>query len=373
MDKEYSGVPEYSYNLIKELLTKDKHNDYILFYNSFFEVEERFNEFRQLNAEVVNFGYPNKIFNYIMQKGLGLPKINEKLGVDLFLMPHFNFVSLSDSGKKIITIHDLSFLKNSEYFSLRKTLWHKIINIGKTLRNFDKIIAISESTKNDLVSLLDISEKKIEVVHSGIDSRFAVIEDKKNNTEILRVKRKYSLPDKFIFFLGSIEPRKNIISVIRAYELMHEKNMIDNDTYLVLAGASGWKNEKIFKFMKKSPFSHMIKFLGFVDSRDKKYLYNLASVFVYPSFYEGFGFPPLEAQKCGTPVVVSNSSSMPEIIADSGIMIDPLNVQELANGLSLVLNNLNLREQLIKRGVENSSKYNWSQTADKYLDIFSSL
>jgi len=369
MEKEYSGVSEYTLNLVRAILEEDRENEYKLFYNSGRDISGRMPEFKYEKVEVVSAHYPNKIFNYLMQKTLRQPKVDQLLGVDIFWLPNLNFISLSSQAKKILTIHDLSFLRCPNFFSLQRNLWHYIINIKKLIRESDKIIAVSENTKNDIIELAGVSGSKVEVIYSGIGEEFRVID--KNDWFLKEIKKKYNLADKFILFLGTQEPRKNIIGLIKAFNEFREnwaggKERIE----LAIAGGRGWKERGTRHEREKSKYKEDIKFLGYIPRQDKAYLYNLASVFVYPSFYGGCGFPPLEAMACGLPVVTSFSSSLPEAVGEASLLIDPYKTGEIAQAIRRILSDEFLKNDLIERGREKVYEFSWQKAAEKYLDIF---
>lgn len=371
MDNYYSGVSEYTWNLLKALFEIDNVNQYKLFYNSWKDISDHIPNFDYKNVEVINTRYPNKVFNYTMQKFGNIPQLDKFLRVDLFFAPHINFFALSGNCKKIITIHDLSFMRYPEFFSLRKNLWHKIINVREVLNNFDKIVAVSENTKRDIIDLCGIDEKKIKVIYSAVDDDYKKINDLDNNKYCQKIRAKYKLGDKFILYLGTIEPRKNIEAVIEAYDIFLKKNAKYEDYELVLAGGDGWKNNDIYKKWKNSVNKEKIRFLGYVDRNEKVYLYNLAQVFFYPSFYEGFGLPPLEACFCGTPVVTSNSSSIPEVVGNSAFFVDPYDINGMVETLSLVLGGQ--MDDFVSISKKEKNNFSWAQTASIYLDYFSSL
>lgn len=374
MELQYSGVSEYTLNLLTEIFRQDTKNQYKLFYNSGHDISARMPKFDFPNVEIVSGRYPNKLFNNILQRFFKWPKIDHLLGVDLFFVPNIGFIALSNKGqaqgtvpiKKIITIHDLSFLRYGEFFSWKRRMWHRLINVKKIVKSFDYIIAVSENTKRDLIELCGILEEKIKVIYSGIGKEFKIIPKEENN----QVKVKYNLPEKFILFLGTIEPRKNISGLIRAYSQFRNDNPEMSDVKLVLVGGRGWKFKSIFREYENSKYKNDIIWLNYIDAVDKPYVYNLASLFVYPSFYEGFGFPPLEAMACGVPVVSSNSSSLPEIVADAGILITPNNISELATAIEKVLKNEEFRKTLISRGLENVKRFSWEECAREYIRNF---
>lgn len=446
MDARYSGVSEYTLNLVSALLMLDRENEYRLFYNSARDLSGRMPKFDYPNVKIVKKSVPNKILNYFLFKFLNSPKIDKLLDVDpasgrgasVFFMPHINFIALSGKSKSVLTIHDLSFLRYPEFFSARKNFWHKMINVKRLAHKFDKIIAVSENTKRDVVELCGVNPDRVKVIYSGIediykpdyglritDYGFDIIRNKSHTfwggllnpvpkidfvdptAEQVgyskKVRDKYNLPDKFtphllntdirlqgekqnkflegdmkfrpkgagfILFLGTVEPRKNIIGLIRAYEILKERNSDLSQYKLVIAGGNGWRSEGIYKVWRESKYKDDIIFLGYIEKKDKVYLYNLASLFVYPSFYEGFGFPPLEAMASGVPVITSFSSSLPEIVGGAGLMVDPYNINDLAIAMEKVLTDDDLRDNLIKKGLERVKKFSWEKAGREYLSLF---
>ncbi len=393
MDARYSGVSEYTLNLVKELLKLDTENQYKLFYNSFHDIKSRLPEFKHDNVEIVGLNYPNKILNYLYFKLLDYPKIDGLLGVDrcqdragLFFMPHLNFIALSERCKKIITVHDLSFLRYREFFSFKKNLWHYLLNVKSLLNKFDLIIAQSANTKRDIIELCQVNPERVKVIYSGVGEEYKqisnfqfLISKQLNNSEFIEikklvdVKRRYNLPNKFILYLGTLEPRKNIEGIINSYDVFRKKNLELNDVKLIIAGGWGWKSKNILKRWQSSDYKDDIIFLGYVESEDKVCLYNLASVFVYPSFYEGFGYPPLEAMACGLPVITSFSSSLPEVVGEAAMMIDPYNINQIAEAIRQVLTDYELRDGLIKKGLKRASEFSWAKAAREYLEVFKEI
>jgi glycosyltransferase involved in cell wall biosynthesis len=240
----------------------------------------------------------------------------------------------------VTTVHDLVFVKYPETVD-RLILNAQTKRLKKIVKNNCAIIADSKSTKNDLVEIFNIKPSRIEVVYPGIDPRYTP----QSSTEIERVKTKYNLPEKYILSLGTQEPRKNISRLIDAVKEL--------DVPLVIAGKHGWGNKT--------------KSLGYVDDLDLPGLYSGASVFAYPSLYEGFGFPVLEAMACGTPVVTSNISSLPEIAGDAAILVDVKSVESIRTGISTAMVN---RSTLIEYGLKQSQKFSWANTAKQTLEVY---
>lgn len=358
-EEKYSGISEYTYNLVKHLLAIDQENEYYLFYNA--AKAQRVPKFDGSNVFYKGFKYPNKLFNL----GIRFLKITslDKLlgGVDVFVTTSFLFTNLSKDCKKVLIIHDLSFELYPEFFTAKIRLWHNLINPKKISKESDRIIAISQNTSSDIQKNYQISPEKIDVVYNGINEMYF---NEIKEEDLVAVKSKYSLPEKYIFSLGNLEPRKNIESLIRAFE-----NVEDQNVHLIIAGSQAWKYDSIYNIWQNSKAKDRIKFLGYVDAKDKPALYNLATVFVYPSIYEGFGLPPIEAMACKTPVISSFTSSLVESVADAGVLIDPNNINDIAQAINKLLNEPDLREELIKKGLEHSKKFNWDDASQKILKI----
>jgi len=370
MDRNYSGISEYTANLLSAILKLDKADDYKLFYNSYSDLRKRLNTWGNNNTKVINTSYPNKIFNYFLQKIFDYPKLDRVLGgTDIFWSPHFNFTSLSAKTKKIITVHDLSFLRYPEFFSFRKNFWHRALNVKKTLRNADLIIAVSENTKNDIIELCKIDPAKVVVIYSGNNLVNREIKDEEASPFL----EKNKISSSFILYLGNIEPRKNIVNLIIAFNKLKESGAEFSDLKLVLAGAKAWKCKQVIKEWRKSLYQSDIIFLGYINKSEKEILYSRASVFAYPSYYEGFGFPPLEAMAYGLPVVCSNVSSLPEVVGNAALTFNPYKAEEIKDALEVVLKDEAVRDNLIKQGREQEKFFTWEKTAKAYLEAFKKL
>lgn len=369
MAKNYSGVAEYAANLLAAILDIDKDNEYRLFYNSSRNLDEHLKSWNRRNAKVIACHFPNKIFNYFLESFCGYPKIDKLLGgAEIFYSPNFNFTRLSKNCLSVITVHDLSFFRYPEFFSLSQNIWHRALMIRKILAKADVIVAVSENTKRDIIELMGIPAEKIKIIYSGIAAPLK---------DIGQEKQRYFLSERginsrFILYLGTIEPRKNISGLIAAYNLFRDKHPNDK-TQLVLAGGRGWKTKKIYNTWKQSPYQADIKFLDYVSREEKAILYQTASLFTYVSFYEGFGFPPLEAMSYDLPVVCSNASSLPEVVEDAAITVDPYNISAISRAIELGLNDQNLRIKLIAQGKERFKEFTWEKSAQKYLEVFKSL
>jgi glycosyltransferase involved in cell wall biosynthesis len=368
-----TGVEEYTLNLLLNLLDIDQKNDYVLFFNSAKKPNFDFSVFKKFsNVQIKSLKIPNKLLNFSFWY-LGWPHIDKLVGgADAVFLPNIIFYGVSKKTKLILTVHDLSFERYPETLSLKRRLWHAFINPKKMCQRADKIIAVSNSTKNDIISLYKIKSEKVIMIYSAVDDKFTQID--RNDLKLLSVKEKYKLPYKFILYLGTIEPRKNITGVIRAFDQLQKEAHRNDDKEvqkyaLVIAGASGWKQEEIYREIHNATFVKHIQVTRFVEEEDKEYFLNLASLFVYPSFFEGFGFPPLEAIKCGIPIITSNNSSLPEIVGDGGILVDPDKPDEIFRAMKEILKNRELKEKLIQKGLKRSKEFDWKKTAREFLDM----
>lgn len=367
MDEHYSGVSEYTANLLSALLRQDPENEYFFFYNSFRDLSGRFPKWPEGKARIIGCHYPNKIFNYLLQKIAAYPKLDRILGgVDLFLSPHFNFSRLSPVPRKIVTVHDLSFLRYPRFFSVRKNLWHRALGVKSILRRADRIVAVSENTKNDIIELAGVPAEKVRVIYSGNNAG----PKEASEEEAGRFLAERNISQDFLLYLGTIEPRKNLVGLIKAFDELRSRGDRYRNLKLVLAGGKGWKSRKIYRAREKSAYRDDIIFLGYISKKDKEILYSKATVFVYPSFYEGFGFPPLEAMSYGLPVVCSNVSSLPEVVGDAAILINPDKAEEIATAIGLILSDSELRARLAEVGRKRAGMFSWDKAAAEYLELF---
>ncbi len=300
------------------------------------------------------------------------PKIDKLIaGCDVFFSPHFISAPVGKNCKKVTTFHDLSFERYPEFFDIRRKLWHFSNNPKRQAQEADRIIAVSGSTAYDLSDIYGVDSGKINIVYSGITEDFF---REHTREELWHVRAKYKLPERFILSLSTIEPRKNILGTVKAFELF-KNNMCgvglptSDDCKLVIAGRPGWLYKETFEAIKKSKWREDIKYIDFVEDEDKPALYKLAELFVYPSIYEGFGFPVLEAMASGTPVITSACSSLPEVVEDAALMADPFNISDIAWTMEEVVRDKNLASFLRGKGLVQARKFSWQKCAEETLKI----
>ncbi len=269
-------------------------------------------------------------------------------------------------GKKtVLTVHDITPILFPEYhFPFR--YWSNRIFFPSVVKNTTAIIADSHNTKRDLCSYYHIPSESIQVIHLAADSCYCPLP----LNEVDEWKKNKGLMNPYILFVGTIEPRKNISTLLKAFALILMKYP---EMQLVLAGSAGWNADPILREMNDPKISGNIRYLQYLAHEELPYLYNGAVAFVYPSWYEGFGLPPLEAMQCGVPVICSNSSSLPEIIGPGGILIDPGDVNGYVMALDQILTDDSYRKDQITYGICRSSEFTWKKTANETAIIYNSL
>ena len=357
-----NGIAQYLLNILPKLIGLDSQIKFKLFFSSFKSKELDYDWLKEKNVELYRFKIPNN-FLFASSKIFNRPFLDEMIGgVDMFFSPHFFLAPLSGRCKSSVVFHDLSFLRYPEFFSWRKNIWHRFeMNPKKQALEADRIIAVSCSTRNDLISFFGINSNKIKVVYSGLSENFLA---KPSQDEVEKVRDKYKLPENFFLYLGKIEPRKNITGIVKAFESFSDKSF-----HLVIAGQLGWLCKEVLWVYKDSPYKRLIHFIGSVEEKDKLAVYSLAKTFIYPSFFEGFGFPPLEAMALGIPVVTSRNSSLPEIVGDSALLVDSYSVGEIVQAMESLIFNDFLRQNIIEKGIKRAKFFSWQKTAEETLSF----
>ncbi|MBU2025677.1 MAG: glycosyltransferase family 1 protein [Patescibacteria group bacterium] len=368
-ESKRSGVEEYTENLLDSLFQIDQKNRYILFYNSFKKnLPAPLIHFEKYpNVFLRRFRLPNKLLNFMLWY-LKFPKIDKLLKTKILYSPNLIFTAISSRCRHLLTIHDLSFERHPEFFNRYRRFWHWLVNPRKLTKRAFRIITVSCSTKEDLINLYHCPPSKIKRVYPGIAAKLKPADTR--SSEFLKIARKYQLPQKYILALSTLEPRKNIDSIIIAYNHLRQTRKITHK--LVIAGGQGWLFEKTKDLIKNSRRRQDIILVGEVENKDRQYIYSAADLFVYPSFYEGFGFPPVEALACGTTVICSHISSLPEAVGDSALLVNPYNRNELAWAMERGLKDRKLKKILKISGRKQAKKFNWNKTARLFQKILES-
>lgn len=365
---EGAGIGHYTYQLVRHLLEVDKENTYILFFDRSAQ-KTRIAKFKHENVHIRFFPFvqytrlmPTTCSHFLVSAIL----CREKL--DIFHSPTLS-LPFSYKGTSIITVHDLSVYKFPELY-LRKEVLRLKKDIPSVLRQAQKIIAVSQSTAKDVSKIFNISSDKIKVIFHGIDKRFF---KKSSPAQIKKVKHKYGITKDYFLFLGTLDARKNIVRIICAYERFRDKyiHILKNPIQqLVLAGAKGKNFKNIQKRISFSKYKKDIILPGYIEADDLDPLFEGADVFIFPSLYEGFGLPIIEAMANGVPVITSNVSSLPEVAKGGAILVDPHSVAEITQSLYTILTDKELHRDLCKNGKNRAREFSWEKCAQQTLKVY---
>ena len=292
---------------------------------------------------------------------------------DIFFSPtHYIPRFAPTKIKKVVTVFDLSFLHFPEMF-IKKDLW-QLKNWTKfSVMNADRIITISRFSQDDIVKQYGLAREKITVAYPGYDSEKFKIQNSK--LKILKIRKKYNIGDSYIIYIGTIQPRKNLERFIEAFSLVAEGGKLE----LVIVGKTsgegkqGWMYEDILKAPKELGIEDRVKFLGFVSTDDLSALLQGARAYIQPSLWEGFGIPVLEAMASGTPVIVSNTSSLPEVVGKAGLLIDPYSLDQIEQAIRTIVFDKKLQQKYSKEGIIQAKKFSWDKMAKEVLKVFEEI
>jgi glycosyltransferase involved in cell wall biosynthesis len=307
--------------------------------------------------------------------GVYSPKELYKIAVlagkpDIFWTPHFNFPLWPVKAKlKLATVYDMYHLAHFDKLSLPQKLYAKLV-IDHTLLTVDKVFTISEFTKNEIVKYFHkVDSEKIEVIHIGVDTDF--FKKELDFTKIQNLKIKYNLPENYLLFVGNLKHNKNAIALVKAIQSLEQGNQLQDYKLVITGKKDGFRigDNEVIDYIITHKLEHLVYFTGFVEDQDLPVLYSAASIFVFPSIYEGFGLPPLEAIACGCPVICSNMASMPEVCGDSVFYFDPKKEDSLIEILAKLINNEDLKRNKAYFAMQWIKQYDWSLTAEKHVKL----
>lgn len=263
----------------------------------------------------------------------------------------------------VVTVLDLAFMRCPETFP---RLQRKYLEFAtkRAVRKANAVIAISENTRRDVIETFGVPESRVFTTPLGVDESFVPA----SSTSVEEIRRRYGIQETSVLYVGTLEPRKNIPTLLTAF--CRARKEIGQPCELVLAGGKGWFYQEVFRLIENLGLSDSVRFVGYVPREDLPTLYSAAAVFVYPSLYEGFGLPPLEAMACGTPVVTSNASSLPEVVGDAGIMVDPRDVDGFADAMLRTITNSDLSREMSRKGIGRAKLFTWENTARLTLQAY---
>ncbi len=266
----------------------------------------------------------------------------------------------------VVSIHDLSFEHLPQTFK-RRSRTQLRITVRRSARQASQVVALSEFARSDIINTYGVRSEKVTAIPLAAPSHFGPVEDE---NELQRVRQTYGIKDDYILSVGSIQPRKNLSRLIAAYSRLRRAQPGRKLPQLVLVGKCAWLYDETLRTIKELGVSDAVILTGYVPEVDLPALYSGALCFVYPSYFEGFGLPPLEAMKCGAPVIVGNKTSLPEVVGQAGMLVDPFDVNDIASAIEKVISDSNLRSHLRLKGLERASLFDWQETARQTLAVY---
>ena len=366
---ERTGGGQYAYQLARALSRVDPLVSYVLYPVFYYIVHPEYQRldvpdaanvrmaFRQLPLKELHSAWRPEAPAYFKEVLLGAVDVVHS---NTFCVPRFQL----RRKRLVVTIYDLSFMTHPE-LHLPANVEHCLAGARLAVAHADAIIAISEYTRRDLIERLGARPERITVTPLAHDAGLARVTAP---GQLAAVQRRYGLPDRFVLFLGALEPRKNLQRLLEAYATLPVA--LRRDVNLVVAGMSGWLNDSVHRRVAELGLTESVRFVGYVDGEDLAALYSLATVFAYPSLYEGFGLPVLEAMACGTPVLTSNVSSLPEVAGEAALLVSPTDVGSLSTGLRALLESDSLRATMSARGTRHAARFSWDRCARQTLDVY---
>lgn len=358
---ERAGVAHYTSLLVQRLLDLDQVNEYVLFFDYRMKNPR---EFERRNAKIRFFPFSqySRFLPFAYSHMLTAASlVRERL--DLFHSPTTS-IPFGYNRPAVVTVHDLAIFKNPTWFPIQ--LFSTKLLVPQTIKRARHLLAVSQSTKRDALDLFDVPRDKVTVVHEGCFVDPLPLRDRTVN-----VRTKFHLPKTYALFLGTIEPRKNVPRLIAAFALAARTHpALFAGTQLVLAGHKGWHAEKLLAAIEKENATKFIRYLGYITHNEKVNILKGAQCLLFPSLYEGFGLPVLEAFALGLPVLTSNVSSLPEIAGEAALLVHPEHEEEIANGIVRLFSDEKLRQRLARLGRERVKRFSWDKCAKETLAVY---
>jgi glycosyltransferase involved in cell wall biosynthesis len=344
------GIGTYVRNLVRHLAHLDRETTYFLFCSRADEPT-----LRDLAANFVPV--VEESGGYSVREHLSIPGKLERLGVQLFHAPHYVLPVLCRK-RAVVTIHDCIHLLFPQYLPNRMAWHYARLMMGNAVRRSDLVLTVSEASRNDILRFYpEADPERLQVVPNAIDE--TLLADP-GAEEMARVRERYQIRRRFILYAGNVKPHKNLARLISAFALLKQRG--HEDLKLLFIGDDASKYPALRRLVEGARLRQDVRFFGFVPDRTLAALYRMAAVFAFPSLYEGFGLPPLEAMACGTPVVTSRLSSLPEVVGDAAVLVDPYSPEDIARGLEAVLDDPALAADLVARGLERARLFSWERS-----------
>jgi glycosyltransferase involved in cell wall biosynthesis len=354
------GIGTYVRNLVHELARQSHDDRYVLLCR-----REDVDHVRALGSRFEPL--IEQAGNYSLREQVTIPSAVRRARVDLFHAPHY-VVSPLTRVPYVVTIHDCIHLRFPQYLPNRLASTYARTVMGMAARRSRRVLTVSSASKQDILRYLHIPADKVEVIPNALDSRLATAP---TPDDIARVRERFQLNAPFILYAGNIKPHKNVDRLIEAYSILRRRGI--TEPKLLIIGDEISKYPNLRRLVHRFQLHPYVRFFGFVPEETLAALYRLASVFVFPSLYEGFGFPPLEAMASGTPVITSNVSSLPEVVGDAAVLIDPMDAGAIADAMARVLEDVSLRSDLIRRGHDRVRKFSWARSVARVREVYVEL
>ncbi len=357
-----SGIGLYTIALIETMAKLTPQDEFWLFMSGATITQGAINRaLTTKNIHFVRINWPNKLLSFaLLSSRLTLEDLMP-IKLDGWWFPNLNIINTK--LPYLITAHDLSFKFYPEFLTFKTKSWHKIVSPKKLYSQAKGILAVSQSTKRDLVQTMNLPAEKIIVSPLGYDQ---ILYQPKQQPSDVQFRKVHQINFPYFLSLCTLEPRKNLLAVIDGYENWCQR-AIQPMPHLVIAGATGWKTRRLRRAITSSWFRDQIHLIGYVPEKHKGALYRGAQAFLFPSFYEGFGLPVLEAMACGTPVVATFTSSLPEIVGDAGLLIDPYRTSDISKAFDQ-MSDSTAAQLLGARGLKQAENFSWAKTAKITLE-----
>jgi glycosyltransferase involved in cell wall biosynthesis len=351
------GIGTYIRNLLRHLARLDSQTEFVIFCRP----EDR----ETLAAVGENFRpVPETSGNYSIAEQVKIPWALRREGVTLFHAPHYVLPPLVRC-RSVVTIHDVIHLMFPQYLPNRVAFAYAKWSITQAAQRATRIMTVSHSSKRDILRFVDTEPGKIDVIYNAYDERFAI---EPREEDVVRVRERYQLADEFVLYAGNVKPHKNLERLIDAFAIVRKRGL--DHLKLVLIGDEISKYTALRRAVHQHQLHSYVRFLGYLPEETLAVMYRLAGVFVFPSLYEGFGLPPLEAMASGTPVVTSNVSSLPEVAGDAAVLVDPYDPQAIADGIYRVLTDETLRREMVHKGIARAGQFSWEQSVRHVRAIY---
>ena len=353
-----AGNESYAVNLIEALAQIDRVNDYTLYVTTT-EAYERFNQ-RWPNFKV----HTTLPHTPLIRIPLTLSAELRKHPVDVL---HVQFTAPPFCPcPVVVSLHDLSFEHLPQTFN-RRSRTQLRLTVRHSARRAAQILTLSEHTRRDVIETYSIAADRVTAIPIAAPTHFCAVND---DMELQRVRHTYGINGDYVLSVGSIQPRKNLVRLIKAYASLRDRHTGNKFPKLVLVGKCAWLYDETLRALDETKVRESVVLTGYVPEADLPALYSGALCFVYPSYFEGFGLPPLEAMKCGAPVIVGNATSLPEVVGDAGLKVDPFDVSAIAGAIEELINNSELRHELRVKGSQRASMFDWRNTAQQTLKVY---